>query len=152
MWIKLYLTFNFQLIIIIKNKYYYIYLIIIQTVYLFCHCSGACVNGCVYVLPMLNVKKICKVVILKCICLFIIGCFICFWHTFKWWHGISKTPWLIHVVTHHQTVHSEYIVSNWSRLKIGSYLFHYFGIRFVKSRKFYIIFQTFIYAILHTIK
>lgn len=57
MWIKLYLTFNFQLIIIIKNKYYYIYLINIQTVYLFCHCSGACVNGCVYVLPMLNVKR-----------------------------------------------------------------------------------------------
>lgn len=57
MWIKLYLTFNVQLIIIIKNKYYYIYLIIIQTVYLFCHCSGACVNGCVYVLPMLNVKR-----------------------------------------------------------------------------------------------
>ena len=57
MWIKLYLTFNFQLIIIIKNKYYYIYLINIQTVYLFCHCFGACVNGCVYVLPMLNVKR-----------------------------------------------------------------------------------------------
>lgn len=41
----------------IKNKYYYIYLIIIQTVYLLCNCSDACVNGCVYVLPMLNVQK-----------------------------------------------------------------------------------------------
>lgn len=54
---KVIFNLYFSVIIIIKNKYYYIYLINIQTVYLFCHCSGACVNGCVYVLPMLNAQK-----------------------------------------------------------------------------------------------
>lgn len=78
-----------------------------------------------YVLPMLSVINMSKVLFSKCICLFTICCFICFWHTFKWWYGFSKTPWLIPVLTHHQTVHSEYIESTWPRLKIGSYSFDF---------------------------
>lgn len=114
---KLCLTFNFKLILI-KKKNYYIYLIIIQTVYkYFCHSSNACVNDCNYILPMLSVKKISKVLFSKCICLFTICCFICFRHTVKWWYGFSKTPWLIPVLTHYQTVHSEYIESHLTSIK-----------------------------------